>query len=293
MARLMNSFASVEFADTAAARVHGTGEVSYALRDGKTVLKHLYQHDPVRILFPTPPKGEPPVATVVTTSGGLVGGDVIDLKADVGVGAQAMLLAQAAEKVYRSAGADCRVTVDLTVGEDAWLEWLPQEAIIFDGARLRRNTRLDLKANARALAGEMLVFGRTASGEVLQNGLVRDVWEIRQDDQLIWADALHLENDIAAQLAAPAGFGGALAMATAVYAGPDAGDYLPLARQLVDQENTGADLKAGATVVNGVLVLRWLGKDAQALRTAFGVAWGALRTSIAGYSTDLPRLWHV
>jgi urease accessory protein len=289
----MNSFASLEFAETTAARVHGTGEVSYGMRDGKSVLKHLYQHDPVRILFPTPPRGEPPVATVVTTSGGLVGGDVIDLKADVGAGAQAMLLAQAAEKVYRSTGADCRVTVDLTIGEGSWLEWLPQEAIIFDGARLRRKTRLDLKANARALAGEMLVFGRTASGEVLKTGLVRDVWEIRQDDQLIWADALHLENDITAQLAAPAGFAGALAMATAVYAGPDAGDHLLLARQLVDQMNTDTDLKVGTTFVNGVLVLRWLGKDAQALRLAFGDTWGALRAAIVGYSTELPRLWHV
>ena len=67
-------------------------------------------------------------------------------------GASAMLMAQAAEKVYRSAGRDCRVDVSVTAGPGAWAEYLPQETILFDGARLNRTTRIDAGEEARVLA---------------------------------------------------------------------------------------------------------------------------------------------
>jgi len=100
--------------DRAVARaiaVHGKGRVAFRESDGATRLDDLYQHDPVRILFPTPAAGEPPQAAIVTTSGGLVGGDVIEIEAHVGNRARALVSPQAAEKVYRSDGGDCRINV--------------------------------------------------------------------------------------------------------------------------------------------------------------------------------------
>ena len=41
----------------------------------------------------------------------------------------------AASKVYRTTGAAARQVQRLRVAEGATLEWLPQEAIIYDGAR--------------------------------------------------------------------------------------------------------------------------------------------------------------
>ena len=178
------------------AAVHGVAEIGYA----RAGLKHLYQHDPLRVLFPAPPRGEVPTAVVVTTSGGLVGGDRLDVTATTGPGASALITAQAAEKVYRSTGADCRIDVRLGAAENSWLEWLPQETILFEGSRMRRLTRVDVKGGGRLLAGEMLVFGRHASGERLTSGLIRDAWEVRRDGRLSWADALHMDGDLQAVL---------------------------------------------------------------------------------------------
>ena len=48
----------------------------------------------------------------------------------------------AAEKVYRSHGPDATIAVRLEVGAAGSLAWLPQETILFDRARLARESRL-------------------------------------------------------------------------------------------------------------------------------------------------------
>ena len=51
------------------------------------------------------------------------------------------------------------------VGEGAALDWLPQETIVFEGARLKRRTVADVEPGGALLACEMVVLGRAASGE--------------------------------------------------------------------------------------------------------------------------------
>lgn len=271
--------------------VHGQAEVGFVDASGETRLDHLFQHDPMRVLFPAVPKGELQCAALINTSGGLVGGDRLDISVSAGANTVAMAMAQAAEKVYRSAGEDSRIDVRLSVGQDAWLEWLPQETILFDGARLRRRTTIDLKPGAKILAGEILVFGRIASGERLCQGLVREEWNVRRDGRLVWADALHLEDNMEKIFADPACFGGATSQATAVYADDDPAQHLDLARSLLGEADD--DFQAAATVVNGVLVVRWLAHDPARLRRAFGDFWAAFRKAAAGLPGGLPRLWNI
>ncbi|HYD67198.1 urease accessory protein UreD [Azospirillum sp.] len=265
--------------------IHGRAEVAFE----RARLGTVYHTDPLRLLFPTPATGDPPTATVVTTSGGLVGGDRLEIAATVGEGASALVTAQAAEKVYRSTGADVRFDVALSVADGGWLEWLPQETILFDGARLRRTTCANVAGSGRLLAGELLVFGRVARGERFATGLARDAWEVRRDGRLVWADALHLDGDIPAVLDHPAGFDGATAYGTIVYVGPDAAAHLDAARDMLSE----VALHAGATVLGEVLVMRLLGKDAHRLRTDFGRVWAAFRALAGGLPERLPRLWHV
>ncbi len=84
-------------------RASGESRVAFAVRDGETRLTDLYQRDPCRILFPDPEPGEPPQAVLVTTSGGIAGGDVLKMAVEVGPGGQAVVATQAAEKIYRAA----------------------------------------------------------------------------------------------------------------------------------------------------------------------------------------------
>src|SRR5580704_10328777 len=145
-------------------------EIGFARRDGISRLARLYQRDPLRVLFPAPAAGDPPVAVIVTTSGGLVAGDRLDIRVELAPGATAHVTASAAEKVYRSTGRTTTIRQTLSIGPGAALEFLPPETILFDGARLQRETVIDLAPGSAFLGGDIVVFGRRARGERFANG---------------------------------------------------------------------------------------------------------------------------
>lgn len=269
-------------------RGDGAAEIVFGRSDrGGTALVDLYQRTPCRVLFPRPEADDLPVAVLLTTSGGLTGGDRIRLAVGVTENAAAVVTTQAAEKIYRSLGTDCTVAVTLTIGEGGWLEFLPQETILFEGARLDRRTAATLAPDARLLACEMVVFGRIARDEHLTQGKLHDSWRIKRGGRLIWADALRLEGDIAATLAAPSGFGGARALATALYVGGDAETLVPLARGLAES----GESRGGASLVNGVLIARFLGPRPELVRRDLMRYVTGMRQAV-GRSPTMPRVWH-
>jgi urease accessory protein len=272
--------------------VHGVARLSFVHEDGTNRLHLLDQRAPLRVLFPEPHDPGVPLAVLVTTSGGLVGGDVLDVAISAGAGAAALVTTQAAEKVYRSEGAACEMRVALEAGAGAWLEWLPNETIVFDAAKLRRRTTVSLAADARLLAGEIVVLGRLARGERFTSGTIHDAWEIRRDGRLVWTDAFRLDEDLAQAQASPGGLAGAGALATIVFAGEVAerlsGPLAALAERL-----TNVDLRVGTTRMGAVLLTRLLAQDPRALRGAFAELWAYLRGEAGPLSPRLPRLWSI
>jgi urease accessory protein len=276
----------------AAARTHGAARIVFRNSEGRTHLARLYQRAPLRVLFPAGAEHGATTAVLVTTTGGLVGGDRLDVRVVAEKGAALLVTSQAAEKVYRSLGPCCRVDIQLSAAAGSWLEWLPHETILFEGARLDRTTRIEHAPGARVLAGEMLVFGRRAHREILTRGRFRDAWEVRREGRLVWADALTATGDLAAVLAMPACFAGAAAVATAVYLGDAIQEAVKIARDLT-AAIIGSDMAVAVTCVAGVLVCRWLGHDARALRDAFGGFWAAFRHRVVGLPPVVPRVWSV
>ncbi len=267
----------------------GAGEIGVVAVEGETRLAHLYQSDPCRVLFPRSPLKAPFEGVFVTTSGGLVGGDRLRFSVTAGPGSTACITSQAAEKIYRSTGATTELDIAVEAKAGATLEWMPQETIAFDNARLRRNTRIDAASGARLLAGEIVVFGRIAHGERFAAGLLHDGWRCYRDGVLVWADALHLEGDIAGTIAAPMSFGGATACATMLYVADDAARHLPTARDMLAPLAT--DGRAAASCIGPVLVMRLMGKDAAALRRNYSALWSRFRSEVMGLPTALPRVW--
>ncbi|QDO96251.1 urease accessory protein UreD [Ferrovibrio terrae] len=265
-----------------------TAERNGGQDDGGTRLADLYQSDPCRALLPSPDPGEPITAVLITTAGGLTGGDRLNLSVTVDAHATALCTPQAAEKIYRSPD-DSAAQIDLTldVAADAALEWLPQEMILFDGARLDRRIAVSLKADSRLLAGDITVFGRTARGERFASGSLFDRWQVRRDGRLIWTDATRLKDDTTALLDHPAGFAGAAAQAVILYQGPDAAGARDCLRELPGRE---PGCEWGATVIDSLLLVRLLDADAARLRRQFARLWSALRPGL-DLRPAMPRLW--
>lgn len=262
-------------------RASGESRVVFERREGRTRLADLYQRDPCRVLFPIPEPDEPPQAVLITTSGGVTDGDSLAMAVSVGAEARAVATTQAAEKIYRAAkgGDHCSIDVRLGVAAGAALDWLPQETIVFEGARLKRRTVAEVAGGGTLLACEMVVLGRAASGERFTSGLLLDAWSVRRSGRLVWTDTLRIEGETPDG----AGFGAANALATVIGVWDEPQARFEEARALLE---AAEGVRAGVTLVNGVMVARLLG-EATAVRAA---TIGFLTTS---RGARLPRVWHV
>lgn len=199
---------------------------------------------------------------LINTGGGLTGGDRMSLEAVVTAGASAVLTTQAAEKIYRSDGRDAEVAIDLTLEAASRLDWLPQEHILFDGARLRRNLDVRMAPDASLTLAESVVFGRLAMGEAMERGSYQDRWRIIRGDRLILAEEVRLAGPVQAILARKAVAGGALALATVLHVSPDAESRREAARAMLDD----AMCECGLSAWNGMLIARFLSSDPHILR---------------------------
>src|SRR5262249_55670392 len=106
--------------------------------------------------------------------------------------------------------------------------------------------------------------------------------------RLVWTDSLGWNEAPAAALRHPAGFAGARAMATVVYAGPDAAPLLGDTRAALAE----AGGRSGVTLGNGLLVARFLAGGAQKLRSDLAQLWCILRQKAANLPPILPRTWY-
>ena len=268
--------------------LHGnraTGEIRarFVATGARTGVARLFQGGGLRVRCPRVAPGLVPdcEAVIINTAGGMMGGDRASIDIAVEAGAAVTLTTQSAEKLYRSTGSATTIATRLSLGPGARLEWLPQETILFDRARVERRLFVDVASDASLLVAECVVFGRLAMGEVMREGSFTDRWEIRRGGALVFAEAVALGPDVLAALDRPALGGGARAVATLLLVAPDAEHRLAAVRDALGPFGTGG----GASAWNGLLVARLASPSPVALRAAIVAVLAALR----GRST--PRVW--
>jgi urease accessory protein len=235
--------------------------------------------------------GDPCHVYLVHPPGGVVGGDELRLDVQVDPGAHALITTPAATKFYR-----CEHRVSSQVQElhaaGATLEWLPQENIFYRGADVRTATRVHVGARSKFIGWEINCLGLPARGEPFDSGrlsldleLWRDAPDAREMGTVpIFVDRLRLRGSSAAR-GAVWGLAGQEAVGT-LLATPARHEHVESVRGLV----TRLPLSA-VSLVDGVLVLRAMAPQAEALRHLFIAAWRALRPGIIGREAVDPRIW--
>lgn len=223
-----------------------------------------------------------PEVVFLNTSGGLTGGDRMALTLDLAPAISATATTQTAERAYASAGGSAQVTVRLSVGAGGWLDWMPQETILFDGAALDRSVTVDLAPGAGCLFLESVVLGRHAMGETVRGLAFRDRREVTREGRPLWSEPLAFDTRTLTRAGSPAILGGARAFATIALIRPDAGDMLAPLRAVLDQ----AEVESGASAMDGRLILRLLAWDGLPLKRQILRALAVLRPGRA-----LPRVW--
>jgi len=272
------------------ARSVGRVEITFERERGDSCLKHLFQSGCGRVRFPSVDSQYAPEAVLINTAGGLTGGDHMSYDLIVGDGANLTVTGQAAEKIYKSIGPDVLIDSNLNVGSNAYLEWLPQETILFDRARLKRINKIELTDTSKLLAVEATVFGRQAHGETVHEAALTDGWEIRRDGKLIWYDRFRLDGEMSQILSRPALLDGARAMATLIVMGPNQNEILGAVRDVEVEDAT----RIGATDLDGgPLVVRILDLKPQRMRKTLVKLIQIVREKLTGEIVPMPAVWEV
>jgi urease accessory protein len=252
---------------------------SFVCHAGHTAVAGLYEAGGLRLRFPK--AGADCEGVLINTAGGLAGEDTMALSVDLQPKAAVTLATQSAEKVYRAESDPVAVGLTFALGEQASLAWLPQETILFDGAKLVRSLDVTMAASARLTLLEIVVFGRVAMGEQLNRGFFRDRWRICRDGRLVLAEEVRLDGPISELLGRRAIGGGARAMALLTYVAPNAEAILAAVRRLLAR----AQCECGASAWDGLLVARFIGADPASVRA------DAVRVVASLLRARMPRVW--
>lgn len=256
-------------------------------REQRTVLTARRHLGPLTVQRPFYPEGEGCCHVyLLHPPGGVVGGDSLQLEVETGAGAHALLTTPAAAKFYRSSGAVAWQGQTLKVAPGALLEWLPQETIVFDGAQVENLTRVELTADARFIGWEVLCLGRPASGDLFFHGQLRQRFEVWREGRPLLLERGRWQGGDAA-LQARWGLQGKPVLGTMVVTGRfDA--LLPSLQEGLATLGEGFALSQ----LPELLVLRYLGDDAQQARNGFTALWERLRPQMAGRAAVIPRIWN-
>jgi urease accessory protein len=259
-------------------RARGVVRFDVHARDGVTRRGILHESGSLRVRFPSP-EGEGLSGVFVNTAGGVAGGDNFDIDIAAGEGSRLTLTTAAAEKVYRAPGAAAQLNIVLKVAAGAHIGWLPQETILFDRARVHRRFDIELDETASLLLCEIVVFGRTAMGERVEQGEFVDRWRLSRGGKLVFAETVRLDGNIGAKLARSAMAKSGAAIGTAL--------IVPGDEALIERIREASDSfsgEVGMSAWNGFAMARFCAQDAARLRAD-------MMAVLARSGAALPRLW--
>ena len=258
-------------------RAEGSCRILLSGSESGTRVMDVFQRSPVRVMFPRAGGGAVEEAVLVNTAGGNTGGDRLEYSVTALADASIALTSQAAEKVYRALNVPAQISTKLKAHEGAKLAWLPQETIVFNWARLSRNTEINLASGAELLALEWLVLGRAAHGENMVGGHLTDSWRVKKDGRLVWTDTFRATDEASPHVHMKALLSNRRTVAMLIHFGPDLDIRLKFLREIA----SSPECDYAATSVGGLIIVHFAANVSSNLRLVscsflqqFGRAFG-------------------
>jgi urease accessory protein len=249
--------------------------LTFERRGARTILARCGYTLPLQVLTPMALDDPAAVVSILNPTGGLVGGDTLEIEVDVGPGAHACLTTPSATKVYRTASTPAVQHVALRVAAGGRLEWVPDHTIPFAGAAFRQVLGAEVGEGGALVIIDAFAAGRLARGEAWRFALLDSTVSIRDRGGPVFHDRFILRDG------GPRGLGLTEErpyFATMVVAA-DAG-VAAFAERLSALDSDGdIDVGAGLLARRGAVV-RCLAADAPALVRVVDTVWAAARVEV-------------
>ena len=266
--------------------------LDYTWQDDRTVA-HFRHSGPLRILQSLYPEGNAICHNVIVhPPGGLVGGDLLDMRFAAGPGSHGLLTTPGATRFYRSAGDQALQRVHLRLEAGARMEWLPLEAICHSGCLAENHLTMEMAGGAELMGWDVTAFGLPAAGAPFAAGsfcqhiAVPGVWLER--GRIAASDKLLMDS--------PLGLAGQRCMASLFFV---AGNKLERHRRQQALDAARAIIEAhalrdtaGATSPDGqVVVVRVLAPMVEPAMALLRLVWQAWRGHFWQLASVTPRIW--
>jgi urease accessory protein len=219
---------------------------------------------------------------VLHPPGGIVGGDKLQVDVHAAVETEALITTPAAGKFYRCEHQLAHQTVSLKIDQGAVLEWLPQETIIYEGARLQSHVNLELATDSRFIGWEIVALGRPAANEGFERGEALLNWRIFRNAKPIYLETMRLD---AEAFIARWGLNGCSSCGT-LFACCATIENLQTVRELI-----GDQPRRGVTLINDLLICRAGDNTTEPVRIFFESVRAVLRSDIVQRKNYAPRIW--
>jgi len=254
------------------AQAAGSAHLTFTRSGSQTVLTRAFATSPAKLIASNG-RGAACWVYAATLGGGLVGGDDIQLRADVTAGARALLTTQASTKVYRSLRRS-KQSLTATVEAGALLAVLPDPIVCFADADFIQTQRYDLHADASLVMVDWMTSGRHAAGERWAFSRYESRFDIRRGPHRVFVDGLVLESNVDAVVARMGRFE---VLLTAIISGP------LVSRAAVELVNriSETSIERGANLVMSAAALRDGGALLRMAGTSVEQVAHALRSYLA------------
>lgn len=280
--------APLSFGSSSERHWHAELELWFDCLPSRTRLARRHHRGPLLVQRPFYPESDGTCHVyLLHPPGGLVGGDELNFTFHVAEKARCVLTTPGATKFYRvvSGNAVQRSRIDIASG--GVCEYLPQEAIVFDGAHAKLDTRVTLQGDATYVGWDFICLGRKVADERFDSGSITQRVEVVRDNKPIWFERFKFSGGSPLQEASY-GFAGNPVFGTMIYAGPLREGAADAVGEAVGEAGNGV---FSVSQLQDVIVCRYLGQQAEEGKVLFTRAWSALRTALQSKPASSPRIW--
>jgi urease accessory protein len=271
---------------------HAKLDLDYQLESGRCVARHAHA-GPLRILQSLYPEGDSICHNVlVHPPGGLVGGDTLDITVRVAPGAHGLVTTPGATRFYRSEGEHALQRSTITLDAGARMEWLPLEAIAFNGCLAENHLTLNLAPGAELLGWDVTAFGLPAANKPFDTGHFCQHIEVPG----VWLERAQIKALDTLLMNSPLGMAGNRCMGTLFFVAGSKLERqrrqgaLDAAREVITAHPLCAT--AGATSPDGqVVVVRVLAPMVEPAMALLKQVWLAWRMHFWQQGASSPRIW--
>jgi len=268
----------------------------------RTIMKHRRHSGPLRVQRPFYPEtqyqknNDTCHVYLLHPPGGIVGGDSLDINIKVEAKTDTLITTPAANKFYRSNNQLAVQSNTLQIEDNASFEWLPQETIVFDGACVKSKTMIKLADTANFIGWDIICLGRPASQEKYLHGYFKQHIEVWREEKPLLIDRCHHQGNSEALTAkwGMANFpvSGLLFATMSSSRSNKKSASVDLINKLRQTITANTNCLFSITMVNDMIICRYLGEQIEQAKTLFIQSWLLLRPALLNKEAVIPRIWN-